>query len=285
MSKAGPLASGLAPAGAPILGGLLARKRTLVMGILNVTPDSFSDGGRFFDAERAVSHARDMVAKGADIIDIGAESTRPYGDAVAVSAEEEIARLTNVLPQVVALGCPVSIDTMKAQVATWALEAGASILNDVWGLQRDSEMAQVAARTRVPVIVMHNREHADPAIDIMADIESFFMRSLEIADRAGVSRDQIVLDPGIGFGKTPEQSITALAKFRTLKHFGLPLLIGASRKRFINTIVASEPDDRLGGSIASHLLAVIDGANIVRTHDVAETMQALRVAAAIRSAR
>ncbi|HKY86304.1 MAG TPA: dihydropteroate synthase, partial [Pseudorhodoplanes sp.] len=162
---------------------------------------------------------------------------------------------------------------------------GVAVANDVWGLQRDPEMAPLVARSRAPVILMHNREQADPAIDIMADIESFFHRSLAIADRAGVSRDQIVLDPGIGFGKTPEQSIEALAKFRTLKTFGLPLLIGASRKRFISTIVASEPDDRLGGSIASHLLAVIDGADIVRTHDVAETMQALRVAAAIRSAR
>jgi dihydropteroate synthase len=286
MSKAGSLpAAGTMPAGAPILGSLLARKRTLVMGILNVTPDSFSDGGRFFDADKAVAHAQDMVAKGADIIDIGAESTRPYGGAVAVSAEEEIARLANVLPQVVALGGPVSIDSMKARVAAWALEAGATILNDVWGLQRDPEMAAVAARSRAPVIVMHNREKADPAVDIMADIEAFFARSLEIADRAGVNRNQIVLDPGIGFGKTPEQSIEALAKFRTLKKFGLPLMIGASRKRFISAIVASDPDDRLGGSIASHLLAVIDGADIVRTHDVAETMQALRVAAAIRSAR
>jgi dihydropteroate synthase len=286
MSKAGSLSSsGNVPGGGPLLAQLLARKRTLVMGILNVTPDSFSDGGQFFDAGKAVAHAREMVERGADIIDIGAESTRPYGGAVAVSAEDEIARLENVLPQVVALGTPFSIDSMKARVATWALESGASILNDVWGLQRDPDMAQVAARSRAPVIVMHNREQADPAIDIMADIESFFERSLNIAERAGVSREQIVLDPGIGFGKTPEQSIEALAKFRTLKKFGLPLLIGASRKRFISTIVASEPDDRLGGSIASHLLAVIDGADIVRTHDVAETMQALRVAAAIRSAR
>jgi dihydropteroate synthase len=286
MSKAGSLpAAGLSPAGAPFLGELLARKRTLVMGILNVTPDSFSDGGRFFDPQKAIAHAQDMVAKGADIIDIGAESTRPYGGAAAVSADDEIARLADVLPGVVALGCPVSIDSMKARVAQWALDAGATILNDVWGLQRDPDMAPLAARSRAPIIVMHNRDKADPAIDIMADIESFFTRSLGIADGAGVRREQIVLDPGIGFGKTPEQSIEALAKFRTLKKFGLPLMIGASRKRFISTIVASEPDERLGGSIASHLLAVIDGADIVRTHDVPETMQALRVAAAIRSAR
>jgi dihydropteroate synthase len=285
-SKAGPHSSAAhLPAGASFLAGLFARKRTLIMGILNVTPDSFSDGGAFFDPETAVAHAREMIGQGADIIDIGAESTRPYGDAKPVSAEEEIARLKDVLPKVAALDIPVSIDSMKACVSAWALENGASILNDVWGLQRDPDMAGLAARSRAPVIVMHNREKPDPAIDIMADIEAFFHRSIEIADRAGVDRAQIVLDPGIGFGKTPEQSIEALAKFRTLQTFDLPLLIGASRKRFISTIVASEPTQRLGGSIASHLLAVMDGADIVRTHDVAETMQALRVAAAIRSAR
>jgi dihydropteroate synthase len=285
-SKAGPLSSTAnPPASTSLLTGLFARKRTLIMGILNVTPDSFSDGGAFFDPEKAVAHAREMIAQGADIIDIGAESTRPYGGAAPVSAEEEIARLKDVLPKVAALDIPVSIDSMKARVSAWALENGASILNDVWGLQRDPDMAPLAARSRAPVIVMHNREQADPAIDIMADIEAFFHRSIEIADRAGIDRAQIVLDPGIGFGKTPEQSIEALAKFRTLQTFDLPLLIGASRKRFISTIVASEPTQRLGGSIASHLLAVMDGADIVRTHDVAETMQALRVAAAIRSAR
>jgi dihydropteroate synthase len=285
-SKAGPLSSTAnPPASTSLLTGLFARKRTLIMGILNVTPDSFSDGGAFFDPEKAVAHAREMIAQGADIIDIGAESTRPYGGATPVSAEEEIARLKDVLPKVAALDIPVSIDSMKARVSAWALENGASILNDVWGLQRDPDMAPLAARSRAPVIVMHNREQADPGIDIMADIEAFFHRSIEIADRAGIDRAQIVLDPGIGFGKTPEQSIEALAKFRTLQTFDLPLLIGASRKRFISTIVASEPTQRLGGSIASHLLAVMDGADIVRTHDVAETMQALRVAAAIRSAR
>jgi dihydropteroate synthase len=284
MSKASSLSGATTPAGTA-LHALLARKRPLVMGILNVTPDSFSDGGQFFDAARAVAHAREMTAQGADIIDIGAESTRPYGGAVAVTAEDEIARLQDVLPQAVALGCPVSIDSMKARVADWALQNGAVILNDVWGLQRDPDMAPLAARSRAPIIVMHNRDSADPGIDIMADIDAFFARSLAIADKAGVSREQIVLDPGIGFGKTPEQSIEVLGKFRDLKTFGLPLLIGASRKRFISTIVPSEPDQRLGGSIASHLLAVIDGADIVRAHDVAETMQALRVAAAIRSAR
>ena len=288
-SPSGADGAGAKSAGTKGAGGLLAQlpgaDRPIVMGILNLTPDPFSDGGRFLDPDAAIEHARRMVAEGADIIDVGAESTRPYGTATPVSPGEEVRRLQPVLAAVAGLGVPVSIDTMKAQVAESALAGGAAIVNDVWGLQRDPDMAAVAARSHTPVIVMHNREKADPAIDIMTDVEQFFERSLAIADKAGMSREQIVLDPGIGFGKTPEQSIEVLAKFRTLKKFGLPLLIGASRKRFINTIVPSEPDQRLGGSIASHLLAVIDGADIVRTHDVAETMQALRVAAAIRSAR
>jgi dihydropteroate synthase len=264
---------------------LLALGRPIVMGVLNVTPDSFSDGGRFLDPAAAIDQARRMIAEGADVLDIGAESTRPYGGAVAVPTAEEMRRLGPVLPTVVALGVPVSIDTMKAEVAAWALAAGAAIVNDVWGLQRDGGLARVVAEHAVPVIIMHNREAADPAIDIIADICAFFSRSLEIAARAGIARQNIVLDPGIGFGKTPEQSLTAIARLSELKSFGLPLLVGASRKRFIDKVSPAPPDQRLGGSIAAHLLAVAGGAAVIRTHDVAETVQALRVAAAIGSAR
>jgi dihydropteroate synthase len=267
------------------LARLLALGRPIVMGVLNVTPDSFSDGGRFLDPAAALEQARQMVAQGADILDIGAESTRPYGGAQAVPSAEEMRRLAPVLPAAVTLGVPVSIDTMKAAVAKWALEAGAAIVNDVWGLQRNSELARIVAETAVPVIIMHNREAADPSIDIMADISAFFRRSLEIAALAGIARGNIVLDPGIGFGKTAEQSLTAIARIGELKSFGLPLLVGASRKRFIDKVSPAPPDERLGGSIAAHLLAVLGGAAIIRTHDVAETVQALRVAAAIRSAR
>jgi dihydropteroate synthase len=267
------------------LARLLALGRPIVMGVLNVTPDSFSDGGRFLDPKTAIDQARRMIAEGADVLDIGAESTRPYGGAVAVSIAEEMRRLAPVLPAVVALGVPVSIDTMKAEVAAWALAAGAAIVNDVWGLQHDSELARVVAQHAVPVIIMHNREAADPSIDIIADISAFFSRSLDIAARAGIARQNIVLDPGIGFGKTPEQSLMAIARLPELKSFGLPLLVGASRKRFIDTVSPAPPDQRLGGSIAAHLLAVAGGAAIIRTHDVAETAQALRVAAAIGSAR
>lgn len=267
------------------LARLLAADRALVMGILNLTPDSFSDGGRYVDPAVAIAHAQRMVQDGADIIDIGAESTRPYGDAVEVPAEEEIARLAPVLPTVVALGRPVSIDSMKTKVVAWAVAQGAQIANDVWGLQRDPDMARVVADLRVPVIVMHNRIKAEPQIDIMADMMAFFERSLAIADHAGIARDMIVLDPGIGFGKTPEQSILAIARFDELKRFGLPLLMGLSRKRFISHVIPSEPMQRLGGSIAGNLLAVQKGAVIVRVHDVAETVQALRVADAIGKAK
>jgi dihydropteroate synthase len=268
-----------------LLARLLALGRPAVMGVLNVTPDSFSDGGRFIEPPTAIEQARRIVAEGADILDIGAESTRPYGGPVPVPIEEEIHRLAPVLPAAVALGAPVSIDTMKAKVAAWALASGAAIVNDVWGLQRDGDLPRVCADFAVPVIIMHNRESADPSIDIMADIAAFFSRSLDIAARAGIALQNIVLDPGIGFGKTPEQSITAIARLAELKSFGLPLLVGASRKRFIDRILPAPPDRRLGGSIAAHLVAVMAGAAIIRAHDVAETVQALRVAAAIESAR
>ncbi|MGE3149259.1 MAG: dihydropteroate synthase [Pseudorhodoplanes sp.] len=286
MSLAADRSTASAPgAETPLLQRLLVVRRPLVMGILNVTPDSFSDGGLFFDSDRALAQARRMVADGADLLDIGAESSRPYGNATAVSAEDEMARLRPVLAPAVAMGRPVSIDSMKAKVAAFALESGAAILNDVWGLQRDPDMARVAAEHRAPVIIMHNRETVDPAIDIMADIRDFFGRSLDIAARAGIAREAIVLDPGIGFGKTPEQSITAIARFDSLRSFGLPLLMGLSRKRFIASIVPSDPDQRLGGSIAGNVLAALAGAAIIRVHDVAETVQALRVTDAIRSAR
>jgi dihydropteroate synthase len=268
----------------PVLPALLSRPVPAVMGVLNVTPDSFSDGGRFVAPENALAQAKRMIAEGADIIDIGAESTRPYG-AQPISAEEELQRLRPVLGEVVALGTPVSIDSMKSAVVAWALAAGARIANDVWGLQRDPDMAGVIAEHGVPAIVMHNRDRADPAVDIMQDIAAFFTRSLELAAKAGISESQLVLDPGIGFGKTPEQSMIALARLDELRSFGLPLLVGASRKRFIDTVTPSEPHQRLGGSIAAHVLAAKNGARIIRTHDVAETVQALRVAQAIEDQR
>jgi dihydropteroate synthase len=259
---------------------LLARPLPAVMGVLNITPDSFSDGGQFIAPDRALAHARRMIAEGADMIDIGAESTRPYG-AKPISVDGELWRLKPVLAEVVSLGVPVSIDSMKSAVVAWALDAGAKVANDVWGLQRDPDMARLLAAHRCPVIIMHNRDHADADIDIMRDVSEFFSRSLEIAAKAGISLENIALDPGIGFGKTPEQSMTVISRLDRFGTFGLPLLVGASRKRFISSVSPSEPQQRLGGSIAAHLIAAKAGARIIRTHDVYETVQALRVATAI----
>src|SRR5260370_11645667 len=244
------------PTTASVLARLLALQRPLVMGILNVTPDSFSDGGAFLAPDAAVAHAEQMITEGADIIDIGGESSRPYGNRVAVSAEEELRRLEFVLPAAVRLARPVSIDTMKATIAAWALDHGAAIVNDVWGLQRDPEMADVVARYRVPVIVMHNRAVADARIDIMADIAAFFERSLAIAARAGIERDRIVLDPGIVFATTAEQSLPPIPSLTRLQPVGLPPLVGAPRKRLINTVGPAPPDQPLGGSVARPILPV-----------------------------
>jgi dihydropteroate synthase len=291
MAKAAAIATGARPralsagSGGNVLAELLAKARTLVMGVLNVTPDSFFDGGHFYEPAAAIEQARRLAVEGADIIDIGAESTRPYGGALPVTAEEEMQRLERVLPAVATIGVPVSIDTTKSTVAAWALDAGAVIVNDVWGLQRDPDMAGVVAAHGAPIVIMHNRETADPALDIVADVTEFFSRSLEIAWAAGIAHDRILLDPGIGFGKTPEQSLTCIAHLHAWRGFDLPLLVGASRKRFINSIVPSDPIERLGGSLAAHLAAVENGAAIIRTHDVAPTVQSLAVAAAIRRAR
>jgi len=269
----------------PLLRQLLSKPYPAVMGVLNVTPDSFSDGGQFLAPERALRHAQLLVVEGADIIDIGAESTRPYGGAQPVTAEVEMARLGPTLRKVVALGVPVSIDSMKSEVAAFALDAGVAIANDIWGLQRDRGMAELVAARNVPLIVMHNRDEVDPAIDIMRDISAFFARSLDIAAKAGIPRGHIVLDPGIGFGKTTEQNLVALARLDELRSFGLPILVGASRKRFIASVGPAEPEERLGGSIAAHLVAARRGADIVRAHDVAETVQALRIMAAVEEKR
>jgi dihydropteroate synthase len=284
ITRGAPAGSGATAAG-NVLSVLLAKGRPLVMGVLNVTPDSFSDGGRFLEPAAAVAQARRLADEGADIIDVGAESTRPYGGAVPVSLDEERDRLAAVLPAIVGLGVPVSIDTMKAPLAAWALGAGAAIVNDVWGLQGDPDMARVIADHGAPVIIMHNRDKADPAIDIVDAVTEFFSRSLDIAWQAGIARERIVLDPGIGFGKTPEQSLACIARLDAWRGFNLPLLVGASRKRFISAIAPAEPNERLGGSLAAHLMAAENGAAIIRVHDVAPTVQALAVAAAIRRAR
>lgn len=257
-------------------------RRTLVMGILNVTPDSFSDGGRFEGVEAARTQSTALIAEGAHILDIGGESTRPGH--VPVPAEEEQAR---VLPVIAALApglpVPISIDTYKASTAEAALKAGATIVNDVWGLQREPDIARVAAAHGAPVIVMHNRETIDPDLDIVADMKRFFERSLDIARRAGIPEADIVLDPGIGFGKSWDQHLEALRRLPEIRAFGFPLLVGVSRKSLLGRLHDREtaPRDRLVGSIAAHVLAGTLGADIVRVHDVAQHVEALRVLDAV----
>ena len=257
-------------------------RRTLVMGILNVTPDSFSDGGTFAAPDAALARAAQLAQEGADILDIGGESTRPGH--VPISADEEQAR---VLPIIAALArrlpIPISIDTYKASTADRALAAGARIVNDVWGLQRDPEIASVAARHGAPVVVMHNRESADASLDIVEEMRRFFARSLAIARQAGIPDDHIVFDPGIGFGKTPDQHLEALRRLPEIRAFGFPVLVGASRKSLLGRIAAREtaPRERLIGSIAAHVLAATLGADIVRVHDVAAHVEALRAVDAV----
>lgn len=252
-----------------------------VMGILNVTPDSFSDGGLWTERDAALRQAGRMAAEGAAIIDIGGESTRPGH--TPVSAEDEAAR---VLPIVEAVkretGLPVSIDTYKAEVARAALEAGADMVNDIWGLRRDGgEMAALIAGTGAACCLMHNRERAEYA-DFMADMLSDLRETLAIADRAGIARSSIVLDPGIGFGKTYEQNLIAMNRLDELLAFGCPVLLAASRKSVIGLTLDLPADQRLEGTIATTVAGVLRGAAFVRVHDVKENLRAARMALAIR---
>jgi len=249
-----------------------------VMGVLNVTPDSFSDGGRFNAVDAALSHARQMIAEGADILDIGAESTRPGAE--PVGATDEWARLEPVISEICAFNVPVSIDTYKADIARKAVAAGASIINDVWGLQKDPAMPETAADAGVPVIMMHNRAAADADIDIMDDIDRWFERSMSLADRAGIPRERQILDPGFGFGKTIDQNFQILNRLDQLHKHGLPILAGASRKRMIGAVLNVETKDRLFGSLAVHLIALQKGAALIRVHDVRAHTDAARILSA-----
>jgi dihydropteroate synthase len=268
-------------------GTLPLGERTLVMGIVNVTPDSFSDGGLNLEAGTAVAAALRMTLEGADLVDIGGESTRPGH--VVIAAEEEWERVRPVLEGLSEGSAPVppvSIDTWKAEVARRAVAAGASIINDVWGFQRDPAIAHVAAETGAAAILMHNRDSVDASIDIVADILRFLERSLGIARAAGMPDNRIVLDPGIGFGKTIEQSYRAVAALPRLKNMGFPVLLGLSRKAFIGRLFQPEapPTARLPGTVAANTFGVMAGADIVRVHDVKEHVQAMRVLDALRRA-
>jgi len=256
------------------------RRRPVVMGILNVTPDSFFDGGRFQDIAAAVSHANKLAADGCDIVDIGGESARP--GAVPVSPTDELARLEPVVAELTRLtDVPLSIDTTKAQVAARALQLGAVAVNDVWGLQNDPAMAEVVAAAEAVLVIMHNRTEKDDTIDIMADIRRFFDRSLGLANKAGIARERIILDPGIGFGKTSRQNRDAIARLGELQDYRLPILIGASRKSFLGSLTDGS-EGSLIGTVAASLAAAAGGASLFRVHDVAEHVAALKVFHAIR---
>jgi dihydropteroate synthase len=242
------------------------RKKTMIMGIVNVTPDSFSDGGRFYDIDRAVEHAKRLVADGADIIDIGGESTRPGAE--KVSLEEELRRVIPVVKAVAQeIDVPISIDTYKAEVAKQAIEAGAHIINDVWGAKADAKMAEVAAFYDVPIILMHNR-HDLQYRDLISDMISDLMESVAIAKRAGVRDENIILDPGIGFAKTLEHNLEIMRRLDEFAKLGYPLLLGTSRKRFIGHVLDLPVNERVEGTGATVCLGIVKGAHIVRVHDV-----------------
>lgn len=274
-------------------GALELGPRTLIMGVLNITPDSFSDGGEFLDPCRAVARALQMQRDGADIIDIGAESTRPGSH--SITAAEELRRLFPVLEALRSrLKIPISIDTQKSSVAEIALGAGASIINDVSGLKTDPRLAQVAARRRVPLILMHMRGtpltmQKEPfAKDVLKDVTTGLRRSIAVAHKAGATKNQIILDPGIGFGKSFSQNYEILAKLPVLARLGYPLLVGASRKGFLATALEKRSQagarkavpmkERIWATAATVAASILGGAHIVRVHDVKEMSQVARAA-------
>ncbi len=266
----------LAPAGAALRRGRTAR----LMGILNVTPDSFSDGGRFDAVPAALAQARRMLAEGADIIDIGGESTRPGAE--EVSAAEELAR---VLPAIAALRAdgivaPISIDTYKAEVAEQAVAAGATIINDVYGLQREPDLAAVAAATGTPLVLMHWDKARDTGRDVLAEMARYFEVTLAIADKAGVTRESIVLDPGFGFAKSLSENYEILRRLPELLALGFPVLVGTSRKSMIGKLLDVPADERLAGTVATSILGYAAGAHVFRVHDIRPNRDALRVAEA-----
>jgi dihydropteroate synthase len=252
-----------------------------IMGVINVTPDSFSDGGLFQAREAALAQARKLVADGADIVDVGAESTRPGH--VPVSPEEEWRRLEPLLASLVdEAGAPVSIDTYKAETARRALAAGVVMINDVWGLQRDPAMAEVIGEAQALVVIMHNREATEEGIDIVDDMKRFFERSLEAARRAGVAERFVLLDPGVGFGKTRAQNYDALRAIPQLRRLGFPLLVGVSRKSIFRDLSGERIDGRLIGTLAANIVAAGLGAQLFRVHDALEHKSAFAVLEALR---
>ncbi len=255
-------------------------KKTYIMGILNITPDSFSDGGEFISIDNAISHAKEMLSEGADIIDIGGESSRPGH--TRINTEEELRRVIPVIKRLrEETNAVISLDTIRAEVAEEGIKNGVSILNDIWGLQGDPEMANVTAKYNVPIIVMHNQDGTEYKKDIILEMKDFFMKSIEIAKKAGIKKENIILDPGIGFGKTAEQNIEVMGRLKEFNDLGYPILLGTSRKSTIGKILDLPPKERVEGTIATTVLGIAHGVDIVRVHDVKENLRAAKVADAI----
>lgn len=256
----------------------------VLVGIVNVTPDSFSDGGQYLDQKKAVEHAFSMIEAGAAIIDIGGESTRPGAD--AVSAEIEQARILPVLQELAGkTKALISVDTWRSETAQLALDAGAHIINDIWAMQRDSQLAEVVARHQCGLIAMHNGRDRIREDDVIADQFTYFSRTIELIEKHGIDRDRVVLDPGFGFAKDPQENIGLLARFEELHVLGFPLLAGTSRKRFIGHYTGREADNRDIGTAATTVVARIKGAAIFRVHDIASNLDALAIADAVIAAQ
>ncbi len=254
-------------------------KRTLIMGILNITPDSFSDGGKYFSTEDALRHARYLVKSGSDILDIGAESTRP--GYTPISEKEELNRLLPVLKEITSqVTVPISVDTHKSKVARAALENGAHLINDVWALTADKDMARVIADYNVPVVLMHNQHHTN-YVDVMGDIIRFLRKSIIIAENQGIDPDNIIVDPGIGFGKTLYNNLEVMRRLSELRSLGKTILLGTSRKSFIGKTLGLPVNERVEGTAATVVLGIVQGADIIRVHDVKEMARAARMADAI----
>jgi dihydropteroate synthase len=261
-------------------------KRTLVMGIVNVTPDSFSDGGRFFHAEKAIEHAKRLAREGADIIDIGGESTRPGSDSVTL--EEEMRRVIPVIEGISGeVNVPISIDTFKSEVAKIALDKGVSMINDISALRFDPKVADVAVKYDAPIVLMHmkgtpkNMQLNPTYISLMDEIKEFLGERVEFAVSKGMTKDSVIIDPGIGFGKTIEHNYDIIRKLSELKELRLPILIGTSRKSFIGNTLGLDVDQRLEGTLATITMCVMNGADIIRAHDVKEAVRVVRMTDAI----
>lgn len=258
-------------------------KKTLIMGILNVTPDSFSDGGRFFNHRDAIEHALQMVSDGADIIDVGGASSRPGG--VIADEQEELHRVLPIVKELAAQGIIISVDTFRARVAQETLALGAHLINDIGSLAMDPELLDVIIQWQAPVVIMHNRLQLNPGegyINLIADIIRDLERSITRAVAAGLDEDRIIIDPGLGFGKNEGQNRLLLKRLQEFKNLGKPILIGASRKKFIGSTLNLELDQRLEGSLAVAAIAIMNGADIIRVHDVRESVRVARMTDAVR---